>query len=291
MSGPPQRAQRAQLDRAFLDDLARRALAEDLGEAGDITSKRIVRIDQPGRGRILAKSHGILAGVPMAEAVFRVIDKSLKIEWRLNDGSPLEPGALVADIAGRARAILAAERVALNFLQHLSGVATLTAAFVDRCSKYGVRVLCTRKTLPGLRALQRYAVAIGGGNLHRAGLYDAILIKTSHARLAGGIGESLLRTKANPNLEARVEVTTLEELDEAMAAGADSILIDNADIETIERAVALTREKVFLEVSGGITLQDVESIAKLRPDAISVGRITHSAPAVDLSLQILGADQ
>lgn len=282
MSGVPQ------LERTALEDLARRALSEDLGEAGDITSKRIVRIDQPGRARIVAKSHGILAGVPVAEAVFRVVDKSLKIEWRLSDGSPLEPDALVADISGRARAILAAERVALNFLQHLSGVATLTAAFVDRCAKYGVRVLCTRKTLPGLRAVERYAVTVGGGHLHRGGLYDAILIKTNHERLSGGISETLRRTKANPNLDAEVEVNSIEELEEAMAAGADQILLDNADTETIAEAVARTRGKVRLEVSGGITLQDVETIAKLRPDAISVGRITHSAPAVDLSLEILG---
>lgn len=282
MTGVPQ------LDRAELEDLARRALAEDLGEVGDITSKRIVRIDQPGRARIVAKSHGILAGVAVAETVFRLIDKSLKIDWRLSDGAALEPGALVADISGRARAILAAERVALNFLQHLSGVATMTAAFVDRCSKHGVRVLCTRKTLPGLRAVQRYAVAIGGANLHRAGLYDAILIKTNHERLSGGIAETLRRTKANPNLEAEVEVTDLQELEEAMAAGADRILLDNADIDTVKEAVVRTRSKVFLEVSGGITLQDVEAIAKLKPDAISVGRITHSAPAVDLSLEMIG---
>lgn len=277
-----------QLDRAELDDLARRALAEDLGEVGDITSKRIVRIDQPGRARILAKSHGILAGIPVAETVFRVVDRSLKIDWRATDGSVLEPGFVVADIGGRARAILAAERVALNFLQHLSGVATMTAAFVDRCSKYGVRVLCTRKTLPGLRAVERYAVTVGGGHLHRAGLYDAILIKTNHERLSGGIGETLRRTKANPNLVAQVEVATIEELEEAMSAGADSILLDNAGEQTIAEAVARTRGKVFLEISGGITLQEVESIAKLKPDAISVGRITHSAPAVDLSLEMTG---
>lgn len=277
-----------QLDRAGLDDLARRALAEDLGDVGDITSKRIVRIDQPGRARILAKSHGIFAGAPVADAVFRAVDKSLKVEWRVSEGAPIEPGTTVAELAGRARAILAAERVALNFLQHLSGVATLTAAFVDRCTKQGVRVLCTRKTLPGLRAVERYAVSVGGGNLHRAGLYDAILIKTNHERLSGGITETLKRTKANPNLEAEVEVASIEDLKEAMAAGADRILLDNADLSMIGEAISITRGKVFLEVSGGITLQEIEAIAKLKPDAISVGRITHSAPAVDLSLEILG---
>jgi len=276
------------LDRTELEDLARRALAEDLGEQGDITSKRIVRIDQPGRAQIVAKSQGVLAGAPVAETVFKLIDRNLEIDWLLQEGAPLSPGSVVAQIAGRARAILAAERVALNFLQHLSGVATITAAFVEVCSGYGVRVLCTRKTLPGLRAVQRYAVAVGGGGLHRAGLYDAILIKTSHTRLSAGVSEALRRTKANPNLVAEVEVTNLSELEEAMEAGADKILLDNADAPTIAKAVERTRGKIFLEVSGGITLDNVEKVARLKPDAVSVGQITHSSPAVDLSLQVLG---
>lgn len=277
-----------QLDRAEIEDLVRRVLAEDLGEAGDITSKRIVRIDQPARARIVAKGEGILAGIPVADSVFHAVDRSLVVDWKVSDGARLEPGTIVAELSGRARAILVAERVALNFLQHLSGVATLTSQFVEKCSKHRVRVLCTRKTLPGLRKVERYAVAVGGGYLHRAGLYDEVLIKTNHERLSGGITEAVRRTKANPNLEAEVEVTTLEELDEAIAAGADRILIDNAGRETIKEAVKRTRGKVFLEVSGGITLENVESIARLKPDAISVGRITHSAVAVDLSLQILG---
>lgn len=277
-----------QLERAELEELVRRALAEDLGEAGDITSKRVVRIDQPGRARIVAKGHGILAGIPVAEAVFRFIDKTLVVDWLVADGSHVEPGTTVAELAGRARAVLAAERVALNFLQHLSGVATLTAKFAGRCAPHGVQVLCTRKTLPGLRAVQRYAVALGGGHLHRAGLFDEILIKTNHQRLAGGLAEAVRRAKANPNLQVEVEVTTLAELDEAVAAGADRILLDNAGLETIAKAVARTRGKVFLEVSGGITLDGVEEIARLGPDAVSVGRLTHSAPAVDLALHLLG---
>src|ERR687895_265583 len=187
------------LERDELEALVRHALAEDLGKQGDITSQRIVRVEQPGRARILAKSEGVLAGVPVAEAVFHFIDKVLQIEWHLSDGDLLKSGTVVADLNGRARAILAAERVALNFLQHLSGVASLTAEFVERCTPHGVRVLCTRKTLPGLRAVQRYAVAVGGGYLHRAGLYDAILIKTNHEKLSGGISEAVRRTKANPN--------------------------------------------------------------------------------------------
>lgn len=276
------------LERGELEDLARRALAEDLGGPGDITSKRIVRIDQPGRARIMAKSEGILAGVPVAETVFHLVDKGLQIDWSLSDGAALQPGAEVAAISGRARAILAAERVALNFMQHLSGVATDTAAYVEICNKYAVRVLCTRKTIPGLRAVQRYAVAIGGAQLHRAGLYDAILIKTNHEKLAGGITEAVRRTKANPNLEAEVEVADLVELEEAIAAGADRVLLDNADLETVKQAVKTTRGRIFLEVSGGVSLKTIEMIARLKPDAISVGRITHSVTAVDLSLQMMG---
>lgn len=277
-----------QLDRAELEDLARRALAEDLGEQGDITSKRIVRIDQPGRARIVARSEGVFCGIPVAETVFRLVDRTLKIDWQVSDGSAIEPGDVVAEIAGRARAILAAERVALNFLQHLCGVATTTAQFVERCSKHGVRVLCTRKTLPGLRAVERYAVAVGGGNLHRAGLFDAILIKTNHARLSGGVAEAVRRIKASPTLEAQVEVRGPEELEEAIASGADRILLDNAGLDVIAGVVEATRGRIFLEISGGITLKNVEAIAKLGPDAISIGRVTHSAPAIDLSLEVIG---
>lgn len=276
------------LDSDELRELARRALAEDLGEVGDITSKRIVRIDQPGRAHILAKEKGILAGVPVAEEVFRLVDRSLQIEWLVKDSGELKPGTTIANIQGRARAILAAERVALNFLQQLSGVATLTERYAEICAKHGVRLLCTRKTVPGMRAVQRYAVAIGAGHLHRAGLYDAILIKNNHEVLAGGITEAVKRTKANPNLEAEVEVADIQELQEAIEAGADRILLDNAKPKVIAQAVKKTRGKIFLEVSGGIDLETIAEIAALQPDAISVGRITHSAPALDMALHVLG---
>jgi len=277
-----------QIDRSQLDEIARRALAEDLGDAGDITSNGIVRIDQPGRARIFAKSSGVLAGAPAVEAVFHAIDKKVQIDWKLADGDRLEPDSEIALVAGRARALLAGERVALNFLQHLSGVATLTSQFVDACSPHGVRVLCTRKTIPGLRALQRYAVVVGGGHLHRAGLFDQILIKNNHKKLAGGVVEAFKRAKANPNADAEVEVETLEELEDAMAAGADRILLDNADLATIKEAVKMTRGRAFLEISGGITLKTVPSIARLKPDAISAGVLTHSAGTVDISMHILG---
>lgn len=276
------------LDPQALEGLVRRALDEDLGRAGDVTSKRIVRADQPARAQIVSKSDGLIAGVPVSEAVFRAVDKATRLTWAISDGGRLEPGTIVADLSGRARALLAAERVALNFLQHLSGVATLTAEFVERCSRYGVQVLCTRKTLPGLREVQRYAVAVGGGALHRAGLHEGILIKTNHERLAGGLAEAIRRTKPYTDLEPEVEARTLEEVQEALKAGATRILLDNADLETIAHVVERTRNQAHLEVSGGITLETVEAVARLRPDAISVGRITHSAPAVDIAMSVLG---
>lgn len=277
-----------QLNRSELDELARRALAEDLGDAGDITSKRIVRIDQPGRAEIVAKGAGLLAGSPVADAVFKHVDKTLVIDWLIKDGTQLSPSDVIGRIAGRARAILAAERVALNFLQHLSGVATHTEKFVAKCAPHGVRVLCTRKTIPGLRAVQRYAVAVGGGHLHRAGLFDQILIKNNHEKLAGGITEAVKRTKANPNLEAWVEASSIDEIKEALEAGADRILLDNAGPKLIKQAVAATRGKCFLEVTGGVNLENAEAIAALKPDAVSIGSLTHSAPAVDIALHVLG---
>ncbi len=270
-----------------IEDLVRRALAEDLGQAGDLTSDRIVPLSQRARGRILAKSEGVLAGAPVAEAVFRYVDPTLKIHWSLVDGARLQPPVEVAELSGAARSMLASERVALNILQHLSAVASLTARFVQRCSPHGVRVLCTRKTLPGLRSFQRYAVTVGGGELHRAGLHDALLIKTSHIRLAGGVTEALRRARLGPAVETEIEVTGLEELEEAIAAGAQRILLDNAGLEVIAEAVRRTRGRAFLEVSGGIGLDTVSAIARLRPDAVSVGSITHSAPAADLALHIV----
>ena len=255
--------------RLEMEELARRALAEDLGPSGgsgDVTSKRIVRAEAPCRGRILAKQGGVLAGTAIAATVFRLVDPALAIEWKLADGAELAPDTTVAELAGRARAILAGERVALNFLQHLSGVATQTAAFVAACAPHGVKVLCTRKTVPGMRALQRAAVAAGGGTLHRAGLYGAILIKTSHIRLAGGISEAIRRARAQPRMPVEVEVTSPAELEEALAAGAEQILLDNAGPEAIADAVAATRGRAFLEISGGITLASVGAIAALGPE-------------------------
>lgn len=270
-----------------LDALVQRALVEDLSDAGDVTSDNILEPGQAARAWIISKAVGVLAGTNVAEAVFLKMDPTLKVEWEIDEGGLLEPGAIIGEVAGLARSILAAERVALNFLQHLTGVATLTAAYVDVCKPYGVQLLCTRKTIPGLRAVQRYAAAVGGGKLHRAGLYDAILIKTNHCKLAGGITEAVKRAKSRSGLPVEVEVETLAELKQAAEAGAERVLLDNADLNIIADAVREKPEGLFLEVSGGVSLDNVEAIAALRPDAISVGKITHSAPAIDLALHVV----
>lgn len=276
------------IDPAKLKLLVQRALLEDLADAGDVTSNHILGAGQRTTAEIVAKSAGTLAGRPVADAVFRKMDEALEINWLLDDGARLQPGTVVAGISGLAHSIMAAERVALNFLQHLSGVATLTSKFVDACAPNGVQLLCTRKTIPNLRAVQRYAVAVGGGNLHREGLYDAILIKTNHCKLVGGIAEAVKRAKARSSMEVEVEVRTLDEMREAAGAGAERVLLDNADLATVEEAVRTKPEGVFLEVSGGVSLDTVGGIAALKPDAISVGRLTHSVTAVDLALHVKG---
>ncbi len=275
-----------QIDPGTLKLLVQRALLEDLADAGDVTSNHILGAGQRTTAEIIAKSAGVLAGRPVADAVFHKMDETLEINWLLEDGAKLEPGTVVAEVAGLAHSIMAAERVALNFLQHLSGVATQTAAFVEACVPHGVQLLCTRKTIPNLRAVQRYAVAVGGGNLHREGLYDAILIKTNHCKLVGGIGEAVKRSKARSTMEVEVEVRTLDEMLQAAEAGAERVLLDNADLATVEEAVRTKPEGMFLEVSGGVSLDTVGGIAALKPDAISVGRITHSVTAVDLALHV-----
>jgi nicotinate-nucleotide pyrophosphorylase (carboxylating) len=280
------------LDPALLDELAARALAEDLGPgasaAGDVTTAGIAPPGATARAVILAKARGVLAGGPLADAVFRRVSAEVAVEWEIGEGAELEPGATVARLTGPAPALLAGERVALNFLQHLSGVATLTAAFAAQCARHGVTLLCTRKTIPGLRAVQRYAVAAGGGALHRAGLTDAVLIKTNHAILAGSLAEAVRRSLgAGPEREIEAEVRTVEEAEEAVGAGAARLLVDNAAHDTIREVVRRFKGRAFVEVSGGITLDGIESIAALAPDAISVGRITHSAPALDLAMRLV----
>jgi nicotinate-nucleotide pyrophosphorylase (carboxylating) len=267
-----------------LDDTIRRALDEDLG-SGDITTDSVVPEDLDAGGSFVAKASGIVAGLPVARRVLGFLDD---VRWteRLDDGRWVDPGDVLVDVAGRARVLLTAERVALNFLTHLSGVATLTREYVDACAGTESVILCTRKTLPGLRALERYAVEMGGGVLHRAGLYDAVLIKDNHIAIAGGVTEAIRRARMGTDLSIEVEVDTMEQLHEALDAGADRVLLDNPDADLVKRAVDVVGDRVPLEVSGGMTVEKVREIAAVGPLLISVGRITHSAPALDISLDV-----
>lgn len=282
MTGPSEELQR----------LVERALQED-APTGDLTTALTIPEDERCTAELRAKADGVLAGTVAAQAVFDVVAEQagrgpIDVEWRARDGDHVAPGDVVAVIAGPARSILRAERVAVNLLGHLSGVATLTRRFVEAARP--ARVLCTRKTTPGLRALEREAVAAGGGELHRASLSDAVLIKDNHLRIAGGVGEAVRRAKAG-GVPIEVEVESLAELEEALAAGADRVLLDNPTPALVREAIAVIGDPERLEVSGGVTLDSVPSLVAAGARVISVGRITHSAPSLDLSLEVTRAGQ
>lgn len=274
-----------------LDELLRASLAEDLGRSGDITSRTTVPQTAQAIGRAVVRAPGVVAGLAAFRRVFVLFDPSVSVSVSVADGTAVETDAVLAEVRGPARSILTAERTALNLLQHLSGIATLTSRYVQACAGTGSQVLCTRKTLPGLRALERYAVVAGGGHLHRGGLDDGILIKRNHLRIAGGVEEAVRRAKtgAPHTLKVEVEVETLAELEEAVLAGADAILLDNADLPTIERAAHLLEGRLPLEISGGVNLETIGDIAATGNLLISVGRLTHSAPAMDIALEVAPA--
>jgi nicotinate-nucleotide pyrophosphorylase (carboxylating) len=262
------------------------AVAEDIGP-GDATSEAILPPGTCLRARIVAKAAGVVAGLPVAEAVFARVDPALHFTALASDGDPVHPGHLVATVAGPGRSLLAAERIAINFLQHLSGIATLTRAFVEAARGTQATVLDTRKTHPGYRVLEKYAVRMGGGQNHRMGLHDMLLIKENHIEGAGSITEAVTRARAGfPHLPCEVEVKTLDELREALALDVDRIMLDNMDLEEMRAAVALTAGRTPLEASGGVTLQEVSQVAATGVDYISVGALTHSAPALDLSMLV-----
>ena len=270
------------------DEIVARALREDLGAEGDVTSRVSLPASLTARASIEGRAEGVLAGLAVAQRVVDAVDPGMRFDARLHDGDPVAPGDVVATLGGDARSIMAAERTALNFLTHLSGIATLTREFVDACAGTESVILCTRKTLPGLRSLERYAVECGGGRLHRAGLQDGVLLKDNHVALAGGVRVAVFAARANAphTLRVEVEVESLEQLGEALDAGADAILLDNADVDAVRKAVDLVGERVPLEISGGMTVERVREIAPLGRLLISVGRITNSAPALDLALEI-----
>lgn len=272
------------MDPAELQDLARHALAEDVG-AGDVTTAATVPPGTRARARITQKDSGVLSGFVIAEAVFEECDPDVELHWHVREGLVHDPGTVVLDATGDAAALLAAERTALNFLQRLSGVATTTRRYVDAIAGTGTRILDTRKTTPGLRLLEKAAVVHGGGMNHRIGLYDEILIKENHAAMAGGVGLAVRAARdAYPDLPLVVEVRDLDEVDEAIEAGAPRLLLDNFDEPGLREAVLRVGDRALTESSGGVTLDSVRARAATGVDFISVGAITHSAPALDLSL-------
>jgi nicotinate-nucleotide pyrophosphorylase (carboxylating) len=273
----------------LVEPAVRNALLEDLGRAGDITTEAVIPEDARARGVIEARQPGIVAGIDCARAAFRLIDPEVAFEVLRPDGSRVGPGDAVARVAGPARALLTAERVALNFLCHLSGVATQTRALVEAVEGHKARVTCTRKTTPGLRALEKHAVRAGGGVSHRFGLDDGILIKDNHILAAGGIIAAVERAKRRIGhmVKIEVEVESLAELKDALQAGVDAVLLDNMDVSMLRQAVALIDGAATAEASGRITNETAGAIAATGVDIISAGWITHSAPALDLGLDFL----
>ena len=272
-----------------IDEAVRRALDEDLGRAGDVTSIATVPDGTSGRAVVMARKAGTIAGLPLVETAFRALAPHMKIEGHARDGVTVADKTALMTVAGDARAILGAERVALNFIGHLSGIATATAEFVRRIAHTRARVCCTRKTTPGLRALEKYAVRCGGGFNHRFGLDDAILIKDNHIAVAGGVRAVLTRARATAGhlVKVEIEVDRLDQLEEVLATGlADVALLDNMDLPTLRDAVKLNAGRLVLEASGGITLDTVAAIAETGVDYLSSGAITHSSPSLDVGLDI-----
>ena len=273
------------LDPSVYRQIVRRALAEDLGW-GDVTTEATVGAEVRGHGTVVVKAPCVLAGLDVAAEVFRQLDPAVHITLRNRDGDRTEPGAVAAEVRGAAALMLTAERTALNFLQRLSGIATLTRRYVDAAGGR-ITVLDTRKTTPTLRALEKYAVRAGGGCNHRSGLDDGILIKDNHARLAGGVAEAVKRMKAaRQEMLVEVEAQSLADVEAAIDAGADVILLDNLPLEQIHQAVGRIAGRAKIEISGGVSLDLMPELARTGADYVSVGALTHSAPAVDLSFEI-----
>jgi len=270
---------------AMLDEWLLAALREDLG-SGDVTSEILVPPGLHGQAVMQAKEPLVVAGLEIAVRAFTLLSGEVRVLAGSKDGRKMEAGAVLLELEGPVRTLLGGERVALNILQHLSGVATLTRRFVDAVKGTGTKILDTRKTLPGMRGLEKYAVRVGGGINHRSSLSEGILVKENHLAACGGVTEAVkaLKRKAPHTLRVEIEASTLEEVEEAVAAGVDAILLDNMSTETIMEAVKRVRGTAQLEVSGGVRLENVREIAETGVDAISVGMLTHSAPGVDISM-------
>ncbi len=276
------------LNTDIIDRIIRETLHEDIG-TGDVTTELLFDKGVVVEAAIIAGEPFVVAGIPVVERVFSILGGDTGTEALSNEGDSVDEGDVICRIKGDVRVILSGERVALNFLQRLSGIATLTREFVDRVKGLPVRILHTRKTTPLLRYLERYAVGIGGAGFHRSGLFDGILIKDNHIRACGGVGEAVKRARdrAPVGLKIEVEVGTLEELDEALTSSPDIILLDNMDIDTLKKAVSMAKGRALLEASGGVRLENIRSIAETGVDFISIGAITHSARAMDISMELL----
>jgi nicotinate-nucleotide pyrophosphorylase (carboxylating) len=268
-----------------LDEFVTRVLAEDLGKGGDVTSAATIPADARFTAEMNARQSLVVAGIEIAQAFFARMDSDVSVELLVSDGDSVEPGTTLMRLSGNARAMLAAERPALNTLQHLSGIATLTRRYVDAIAGTGAVLLDTRKTLPGLRVLEKYASRMGGAQNHRMRLDDGLLIKDNHVAVCGGVAEAVRRAKsANTGLQVQVEVDRIDQIEPALAAGADRLLLDNMDPAMLRAAVALVAGRVPLEGSGGVTLETIRFLAETGVSFISLGRITQSAPAADIGL-------
>ena len=276
------------LPKVLIQEEVKRALLEDLGRAGDLSTQATIESHKCATALFIARDHGVVCGLPHAAVAFERIDSGLDFEQRASDGTRVTAGTVIASVSGNARSILSAERTALNFMCHLSGIATLTSEFVSQIAHTKARICCTRKTIPGFRASQKYAVRCGGGSNHRFGLDDAILIKDNHIVVAGGITKSLhaAKTFAGHLVKIEIEVDTLEQFEEALSSGADCVLLDNFSPALLQEAVRINQGRAALEASGGVKLNTVRAIAESGIDYISSSQITMSASTFDIGLDI-----
>jgi nicotinate-nucleotide pyrophosphorylase (carboxylating) len=275
------------LDTHVIERAVRLALEEDIG-FGDITTNSIVPQDKPGHGTLWAKEPGTVAGLDVAEMAFKLVDPTLTITRNVEEGDNVANGQVLMEVSGSARSILTAERVSLNFLQRLSGIATRTAKFVELVRYYNAKIVDTRKTTPGLRALEKYAVVVGGGRNHRFGLFDAVLVKDNHIEIAGGVKQAVMAARQHMphTMRVEVEVENLEMIDEALEVKADIIMLDNMTPEQMREAIEKIAGRALIEASGGVTEETIVDIAKTGVDYISIGALTHSIKSLDISLDI-----
>ncbi|WP_124081204.1 carboxylating nicotinate-nucleotide diphosphorylase [Pigmentiphaga humi] len=276
----------AALPDVMIEPLVRATLLEDLGRAGDLTTNAIVPASHRGRTALVARQPGVVAGMDLARVAFHLIDPAIRMEVRKPDGARIKPGDVIAMVEGNSRATLTAERTALNFLCHMSGIASSTASIVDAIGDARARIVCTRKTMPGMRIVQKYAVRVGGGSNHRFGLDDAVLIKDNHVAIAGGVAQAVRRARAGVGhlVKIELEVDTLQQLDEALELRVDAILLDNMSVETMAEAVRRVDGRAITEASGRITPQTAPDVARTGVDLISIGWLTHSVGVLDIGL-------